>query len=49
MAEKLKTTVCVLILALSLLAAYAQEATWTGETAPACEPVPSAVMGCVWN
>lgn len=49
MAEKLKTTLCVLILALSLLAAYAQEAAWTGDTAVAHEPVPSAVMGYVLN
>ena len=38
-----------LLAALSLLAAYAQEAAWTGETAVTYEPVPSAVIGYVLN
>ena len=44
MIKQMKTALCVLALALALLAAYVQEATWTGETKWQQQPIPPVVM-----
>lgn len=43
MAQRMKTTLCALALALALLAAYVQECSWTGEPANAQASIPSAL------
>lgn len=44
MAQRMKTALCALALALALLAAYVQESSWTGEPVKAQEPLPSTRM-----
>lgn len=44
MAQRMKTTLCVLALALALLAAYMQECSWTGEPVRSQHPIPSTLM-----
>lgn len=42
MAQRMKTTLCAL--ALALLAAYVQECSWTGEPVKSQPPIPSTLM-----
>ena len=44
MAQRMKTTLCALALALALLAAYMQECSWTGEPVRSQHPIPSTLM-----
>ena len=44
MAQRMKTTLCALALALALLAAYMQESSWTGEPVKSQSPMPSTLM-----
>lgn len=44
MAQRMKTTLCALALALALLAAYMQECSWTGEPIKSQPPIPSTLM-----
>lgn len=44
MAQRMKTTLCALALALALLAAYVQECSWTGEPVKSQPPIPSTLM-----
>lgn len=49
MAMKLKTALCVLVLALALLAAYAQEVTWNSRVSVEQTPVDSTMVWYAWN
>lgn len=44
MAQRIKTTLCALALALALLAAYVQECSWAGETVIKQEPIGATIM-----
>lgn len=44
MAQRMKTTLCALALALALLAAYVQERSWTGEPVMEQKSVETAIM-----
>lgn len=49
MVMKLKTILCVLVLALALLAAYAQEMTWNSRVSVEQAPVNSTMVWYAWN